>query len=143
MSAPGGQILNHLQVWLIAKYNIDAAYRSFADRVKGPWRDSLVDHWYKHAKQERKQAYEIAMKIVALGGDPIITVIQVPACVSNLGAFCKVLSDLELKAIHNGRITVDLAGENAPLRVMAEQIILVDSNHLDDLARMCAQFEIR
>lgn len=141
MGSPEGAVLNHLQTWLNAKYTIDIAYRSFADRVKGPWRDSLVDHWYKHAKEERRQGYELAMKIVALGGDPLVTTIQVPACTPNLGGFCKVLAELELKAIENGRIAVGMAGENAPLRVLAEQLILVDSQHLDDIRRMCASFD--
>jgi bacterioferritin (cytochrome b1) len=141
MASPEGAVLNHLQTWLNAKYTIEIAYRSFADRVKGPWRDSLVDHWHEHAKEERAHAYDLAMKIVALGGDPLVTTVQVPPCTPNLGGFCKVLADLELKAIEAGRVAVKLAGENAPLRVLAEQLILVDAQHLDDLRRMCASFD--
>lgn len=141
-AAPEGQLLAHLGKWLTAKYRIDASYRSYADRVKGPWRDALVEHWYTHAKQERKQAYDIAMKIVALGGDPMQTVIDVPAAPANLGAFCAQLAQLELAAIENGRIAIQLAGENAPLRVLAEQVIYTDAQHLDDLRRMCAGFDV-
>ena len=134
---PVGQVVAHLQAWLTAKYVIDAAYRSFADRSHGPWRDSLVDHWYKHAKEERDQAYDLAMKVAALGGDPIVTTVQVPPCVPNIVAFCAVLSDLELKAIDKGRAAIAMSGQNDPLRVMAEQIIMVDSHHLDDIRRLC------
>lgn len=134
-AAPLDQIITHLGTWLTAKYTIDAAYRSYADRVRGPWRDALVDHWYKHAKEERKQGYDLAMKIVALGGDPIQTVIEVPAAETSLGAFCAQLSALELKAIENGRIAIQLAGDDAPIRVLAEQLIYTDSQHLDDLRR--------
>ena len=139
--APVGQVIAHLSKWLTAKYRIDASYRSYADRVKGPWRDALVEHWYTHAKQERKQAYDIAMKIVALGRDPMQTIIDVPPAPANLGAFCAQLAQLELSAIKNGRITIQLAGENAPLRVLAEQVIYTDAQHLDDLRRMCASFD--
>ncbi|HEY8094547.1 MAG TPA: ferritin-like domain-containing protein [Methylobacter sp.] len=140
-AAPEQQIIGHLLQWLTAKYTIEAAYRSFADRVKGPWRDSLVDHWHDHAKEERDQAYDIAMKIIGLGGDPVTTAINIPVCASSLEMFCQVLSELELKAINNGRIAVTMAGDNAPLRVFSEQIVLVDAQHLDDLRRMCASFE--
>lgn len=141
-AAPVGQVIAHLNQWLTAKYRIDAAYRSYADRVRGPWRDALVDHWYTHAEEERKQAYDLAMKVVALGGDPIQTVIDVPAATASLGAFCAQLAQLELSAIENGRIAIQLAGENAPLRVLAEQIIYVDAQHLDDIRRMCASFDV-
>ena len=141
-AAPVGQVLAHLGEWLLAKYRIDAAYRSYADRVKGPWRDSLVDHWYGHAKEERDQGYDLAMKIVALGGDPILTSIDVPPATANLGGFCMSLIDLEVKAIEKGYTAIQLAGNNGPLRVLAEEIMLVDSKHLDDLRRMCASFDI-
>ena len=141
-AAPIGQVLAHLNEWLVAKYRIDAAYRSFADRVKGPWRDALVDHWYTHAGEERQQAYDLAMKIVALGGDPILGNVNVPQIPANLGGFCAALIGLELKAIESAHGTIELAGSNGPLRVMAEQIMMVDAQHLDDLRRMCATFDM-
>lgn len=141
-AVPDAEVVAHLGKWLTAKYTIDAAYRSFSDRVKGPWRDSLVDHWYKHAEEERRQGYDLAMKIVAIGGDPIQTSIQVPPATANLGGFCMALMDLELKAIENGRVAIQMAGDNAPLRVLAEQIIYTDAQHLDDLRRMAATFDM-
>lgn len=141
-AVPLGQVLAHLGKWLTAKYRIDAAYRSYADRVRGPWRDALVDHWYKHAEEERRQGYDLAMKIVAIGGDPIQTVIEVPPATASLGAFCAQLAKLEADAIENGKVAIQMAGGNAPLRVLAEQIIYVDAQHLDDLRRMCAGFDI-
>lgn len=142
LAVPVGQLLNQLGKWLTSKYRIDIAYRSYADRVKGPWRDSLVDHWYKHAGEERQQAYDLAMKIVALGGDPIQTTIEVPACTPNLTGFCAILMELELSAIENARTVVQMAGNNGPVRVLAEQVMLVDSQHLDDLHRMVCSFDV-
>lgn len=136
LAVPLGQLLAQLGKWLTAKYRIDAAYRSYADRVRGPWRDALVDHWYTHAEEERKQAYDLAMKIVALGGDPMQTIIDVPPCPPNLEGFCASLMALELAAIENAHAVVQMAGSNGPVRVLAEQIMLVDAQHLDDLRRM-------
>lgn len=141
LAVPDGELLAQLGKWLTAKYRIDAAYRSYADRVKGPWRDALVGHWYRHAEEERRQAYDLAMKIIALGGDPIQTMIDVPACPANLMGFCASLMQLELAAIENAHEVVRMAGQNGPVRVLAEQIMLVDAQHLDDLRRMCAGFD--
>jgi len=138
---PTGQVIAHLQKWLTAKYAIDAAYRSFADRVKGPWRDSLVDHWYDHSKEERQHAYDLAMRIVGMGGDPMQTFIQVPTCTANLQGFFKTLASMELEAIEAGRAAIKMAGENTSLQVMAENFVLVDTQHLDDIRRMQVQFQ--
>lgn len=138
LAVPLGQAIAHLQTWLAAKYRIDAAYRSFADRVKGPWRDSLVEHWQEHAKEERTAAYDLAMKIVGLGGDPSVTVVEVPMTPANLGAFCATLMSLELKAIEAARETMSMSGELVSLRVLAENICLQDTAHLDDLRRLCS-----
>ena len=51
LSAPDGQVIAHLQKFLSAKYAIDMAYRNFADRIRGPWRDALAEHWYEHSAQ--------------------------------------------------------------------------------------------
>jgi len=135
-AAPDGQVVAHLQKFINAKYAIDAAYRSFADRVKGPWRDALVDHWHEHAKEERDQAYDLAMKVVGLGADPVQTVVQVPSCEPTVVSFCKVLMEMELKAIENGRRLIVLAGDNTAMKVLGENLILTDTQHLDDLRRM-------
>lgn len=136
LAAPAGQVIAHLNKWLSAKYRIDAAYRSYADRVKGPWRDSLVEHWQTHAGEERQAAYDLAMKIVGFGGDPNVTVIEVPMAPPDLASMCMVLMRLELAAIEAARETMSLSGELVSLRVLAENICLQDTQHLDDLRRM-------
>src|SRR5262249_52439317 len=132
----------HLQHFLSAKYAVEMSYRSFADRVKGPWRDALVDHWHEHAKDERDSAYQLAMKVVGLGGDPIQTGITIPPCPANVAGFCKVLMDQELEAIEAGRKLIVFAGVNTGLKVLAENTVVLDSHHLDDLRRTCASMEI-
>ena len=136
LAVPTSQIVAHLNHWLRAKYEIDAAYRSFADRIKGPWRDALVEHWQEHAKEERGHAYDLAMKIVGLGSDPIQTAINVPTCPANLVAFGAVLVDMELKAIDAAHKTIEMSGTMRSLAVMAENMMLTDTQHLDDLRRM-------
>lgn len=134
---PDGQMISLLQEILNAKYAIDMAYRSFADRTRGPWRDALVDHWYEHAKEERQSQYDIAMKIVGMNADPMVTVVTVPQCPANLDGFCAMLARMELNLIELARKLVDLSGDNTSMRVFAENLVLVDTQHLDDLRRMC------
>lgn len=139
LAAGPGELIAHLNHFLGAKYAVENSYRSFADRVKGPWRDSLVDHWHEHAKDERQSAYDLAMKCVALGGDPMLTTVQVPPCPPNLAGFMQVLMQQELDAIEAGRKLAQMAGDNMGLRVLAENTVVLDSHHLDDLRRMAAQ----
>lgn len=141
-TVPTAQVIAHLIEWQNAKYTIDIVYRNFADRVRGPWRDSIYEHWYEHAKEERENAYNLSMKIIALGADPMHTVVTIPQCPSNLAGFCAIIKDLEIKAIEKGKKTLEFAGENDSLRVFAEDIILIDSQHLDDLARMCSDMNL-
>ncbi len=140
LAVPAGQIISHLNGWLTAKYRIEASYRSYADRVRGPWRDALVGHWYEHADEERKQSYALAMKIVGLGGEPMPAPISIPECPTNLMAFCSVLMSLEVAAIESARKTIEMAGSMDPLRVLAEEIMLKDAHHLDDLRRICTGY---
>jgi bacterioferritin (cytochrome b1) len=136
-----GELIAHLNHFLSAKYAVEASYRSFADRVKGPWRDSLVSHWHEHAEDERKSSYDLAMKCVALGGDPILTTVQVPPCTPNLAGFMQILITQELDAIEAGRKLAAMAGDSMGLRVLAENTVVLDSHHLDDLYRMLARFD--
>lgn len=125
-----------LQKWLELKYSLEVAYRSFADRSRGPWRDALVDHWYEHAKDEKKHQYSLAMKIVGLGGDPAVTCINIPQCELSLKNFFLCLMELELQTIEIGREVIRISGDNTGLRLLAEEMVLLDSHHLDDLKRM-------
>ena len=129
-------VISTLQCYLEAKYSLEIAYRSYADRVKGPWRDSLVSHWYEHAKDEKKSQYDLAMKIIGLGGDPAVCSITIPNCTYGLQSFFMCLMEMELRAIELGRELIQMSGDNDGLRLLMEEIVLNDSHHLDDLKRM-------
>lgn len=136
LAAPDGQVIAALMELLQAKYAIEASYRSFADRTRGPWRDSLVEHWTTHAGEERQSAYDVAMKIVALGGDPALGQIVMPSCTASLEGFFVLLAEQEMAAILAARKIAAMAGDDMALRVMMENTSILDSQHLDDLRRM-------
>jgi bacterioferritin (cytochrome b1) len=134
-AVPEGQVIAHLQKFLSAKYAIDMAYRNFSDRLLGPYRDGLAEHWYKHAEDERKNTYALNMKVIGMGADPMQSYIQIPACPPNVDGFIQVLMALELDAIEAGRQLAEMAGANVGLRVFAEDTVVLDTHHLDDLRR--------
>ena len=136
LSVPDGQVIAHLSHFISAKYSVEIAYRNFSDRIKGLWRDSLVEHWHKHAQDERQSTYDLSMKLIGLGGDPVLTMIQIPVCTSNVIGFHQILMKMELEAIEAGRTLIQMAGQNTGLKVLAENTVLLDSHHLDDLKRM-------
>ena len=131
-----GQMISILQDILNCKYAIDNAYRSFSDRLTGPYREAVVEHWKDHAKDERQGAYDIAMKIVGMGADPMVTTTSVPQCPGNLAAFGQCLVEMELDLIKKARELIDCCGDNTSMRVLAENIVLIDTHHLDDQRRM-------
>lgn len=133
---PIGQMISALSTYLGSKYAIDVAYRSFSDRIRGPWRDSLIEHWAEHAEEEREAAYDLAMKIMGLGSDPLISVVQLPVTSGDISAFFKTLENMEMNAIKTGREIIKMSGDNTAMKVMVENIVMVDTQHLDDLRRM-------
>lgn len=140
-AVPLGQIISTLQTLLGAKYAIEMSYRSYADRIKGLWRDALVDHWHDHAKDERDMTYDLAMKIVGLGSDPIQTMIQIPQCPANHFAFCKCLAAQELEAIKTERQIIEMAGTNTGLKVLIESHCQLDCHHIDDIRRLSSEMK--
>lgn len=122
---------------LHCKYGLDIMYRSFADRLGEPWRDSLAKHWYEHAEDERKMSYDVAMKLYGMHCDPILGMIDVPKCDSAFDSLCQCLADVELQCIKLSRDILSVCGENVSLRVFIENIIVLDTHHLDDLRRIC------
>jgi bacterioferritin (cytochrome b1) len=135
--APPGQIISLLRSYLTLKYTTDVAYRNLSDRLHGPWREAMTKHMYEHAEDERNHTYAIAMKIIGLGGDPVVqTINAIPDSTPNLTSILTALAGLELQAIKIARGLLFLSGEDDGLRVFVEDILLKDSHHLDDLRRM-------
>jgi bacterioferritin (cytochrome b1) len=122
------------------KYAIYIAYTNFADRLRGPYRDAVVEHWQDHAKEEKQAAYDIAMKLFGLGCDPTVRCIEIPECGNEVGEMAKCLANMELDLINKSRALCSLSGENTAMRVLGENIVLTDTQHLDDLRRMSYEF---
>ena len=125
-----------LTSYLLMKYEADLAYRSYADRVRGPWRDALYGHWKEHSEDERKGSYDIAMKLVALGVDPQVGELKVPEVVADTSLMMQALTAHEERLIDQGIRIIGICGEDVGLRILMENLVVNDSHHLDDLRRM-------
>ncbi len=122
---------------LSQKYSLHVAFRSNADRIhSSAWRDSLFEHFEDHAEEELDMAYDIAMKIVSLGSDPVVSNIEIPYCAADVSSVFNMLIEMELKAIDTANRLAKMSGNNTSLRVLAENIVLIDTQHIDDIRRM-------
>jgi bacterioferritin len=117
------------------KYTTHLAYMNYGDRIRAHFRDSIYAHFGEHMDEERKDAYHLAMKITALGGEPTPKVATVPD-VNDLHQIFMVLLQMEKELIKELRNLAAMAGENLSLKVMLEQMVLTDQQHADDLRRM-------
>jgi bacterioferritin (cytochrome b1) len=117
------------------KYTIIFMYMNYGDRIRAHFRDVIYDHFKEHIKEERMDAYHLAMKITALGGEPIPKVGVIPN-MSDLHQIFMTLLQTEKQLIEELRHLSDMAGDNLSLKVMLEQMVLTDQQHADDLRRM-------
>jgi bacterioferritin (cytochrome b1) len=117
------------------KYTTHLAYMNYGDRIRAHFRDAIYDHFKEHMKEERTDAYHLAMKITALGGEPTPKVGTVPD-VNDLHQIFTILLQMEKELIQELRNLSAMAGENLSLKVMLEQMVLTDQQHADDLRRM-------
>lgn len=134
-------VIKQLNKILKLKYTGIILYTNYGDRLLAHWRDSVADHFTDHMKDERKGAYAIVRKITALGGAPDPKVAPMRS-VDDFHGMLMELMTAEKDLIKEARALVEMAGENVGLRVMAEDLVVTDAHHLDDLRRllMCENF---
>jgi bacterioferritin (cytochrome b1) len=128
-------LLKKLQKVLELKYTGILAYTHYADRIRAPFRDSIADHFKEHAKEERRGAYDYALKMTALGGEPEARIGKIPN-VSGIKQICMALMTAELGLLDAERELVDLSGDYTGFRLMVEEHLRLDQAHLDDLRRL-------
>ncbi len=112
-------------------------YLDFSFRVFGPTRKPVVEHFMEEAKESFDHATMLGNKIVALGGKPAVTA-DVPKMKGGAS-----LDDLLQAAIENEKAAVaiysELLGmvqEETALRVLFENQILAEQEHLEELSKM-------
>lgn len=134
-AVPQEKIVAQCQKLLKLKYTIHLAYMNYGDRIRAHFRDTIYAHFGEHMGEERNDAYHLAMKITALGGEPTPKVGTVPD-INDLHQIFMTLLQLEKQLLLELRNLSAMAGENLSIKVMLEQMVLTDQQHADDLRRM-------
>lgn len=134
-AAPQEEVVAQLNRLLRMKYTTILAYTNYGDRLRHVFRDSVAAHFKEHRKEEQADAYHLAMKITALGGEPEPKTSAVVST-AELHLMIVALLDLELELLQALRKLSAMAGENLSLKVMVDEMVLKDQQHADDLRRM-------
>jgi len=102
--------------------------------VAGPIRAPLVSMFRQMASDSMQHAVKLGEKIVALGGHPSIKIQEIYEPGDQ--TIEEMLSeDLQAEREHLSLYEkqLDLVKDNTPLRLMLEQVIVEESNHIDQL----------
>lgn len=134
-AVPQEKVVGQCVKLLKLKYTAMLMYVNYGDRIRAHFRDSIYAHFNEHMEEERKDAYHLAMKITALGGEPTPKVVAIPD-INDLHQIFMHLLQAEKELLQELRNLVAMAGENLSLKVMAEQMVLTDQQHADDMRRM-------
>ena len=134
-AVPQEKVVAQCQKLLRLKYSAMISYVNYGDRIRAHFRDPIYEHFNEHMAEERRDAYHLAMKITALGGEPAPKVSPVPD-VSDLHQIMMTLLQMEKELLQELRVLAAMAGENIGLKTSLEQMALTDSRHADDLRRM-------
>lgn len=139
---PGKSVSDYLLQYLNTKYELHAMYRSFADRLRGPYRDAIVSHWHEHAADQMKSAYTIAMSLISMKTEPVISFSFAHVTESDFFPMANQLLEVEAKGVEFlvCALAQNLASASDRveygLRVTLEEQLVLDRHHIDDLVRM-------
>ena len=134
-AVPQDKVVAQCNKLLRLKYSIMLMYVNYGDRIRAHYRDAIYQHFQEHMEEEREDAYHLTMKITALGGEPGTKVAPIPDA-GTIESMMTNLLQAEKELIQELRVLAEMAGENLPLKVTLEQMVLTDSQHADDLRRM-------
>ena len=102
--------------------------------VAGPLRGSLVQMFRKQAADSMQHAIKLGEKITALGGHPSVNIqaIYEPG-EQSIEDMLKEDLDAERQHLEMYEKQLKLVEDNTPLRLMMEQVIVEESQHIDEL----------
>lgn len=105
--------------------------------VFGPNRGPLVQMFRAQATESMNHAIQLGEKITALGGHPTVKVDQVfePGYQSIEDMLAEDLKAEKLQlGLYTGQLK-EFGNENLPMKLMLEQIIVSEQNHVDEMEK--------
>lgn len=135
------ELITRMNQALSLEYAGMLQYLQHSYLVQGPWRAVYQEYFEKEADHTRKHAKRLGMRIVALGGVPVVE----PATIRQATDLTEMLTqDLELE-----RQALDLYCElvranedNVPLRVFFETMAFEEQDDVWELEKLLEQHKL-
>jgi bacterioferritin len=115
-------------------------YTQHSFLVQDLWREVYAPMFRKSAEESLRHAHLIGDKIVALGGVPTVERAEVRQA-SDLQEMLRYDLEFEREAVKLYGSALDLCGDNKPLRVLLEDIILEEQDGVDHLEKLLRAHE--
>lgn len=130
-------LINNLNEDLANELGAIIQYITYAAKATGPFRPQLSEFFLAEVTDEQGHAQFLANKIVALGGEPCTTPVEVPAAASNREMLEAVLA-AENKAVAGYTKRAQEADEygDKGLAVQLEDMVRDESGHSEETERI-------
>jgi bacterioferritin len=128
------QMIKYLNEIVSAEYSQWLRYFHYGLVLRGHGRDALTEEFSKHADEELDHASTVALRIVGLGGYPVTQVTQ-PKPLRETEDILKELLYHEQEGVALYRKVMDACGENVGTRVLLEDNVSNEQEHIDELWR--------
>jgi len=136
-------LIKHLNDDLANEFAAIIQYSTYAAKVTGPYRPQLVQFFSAELPDEQAHAQFLANKIVTLGGEPVTVAAPVKAA-STTREMLEAVLEAESRAIagYTQRASEADALGDIGLRVQLENMILDETTHRDETARILANWSL-
>lgn len=109
--------------------------------VQDLWREVYAEMFREGAEESLGHAQKIGDKIVALGGTPTVERAEVHQS-TDLHEMLQHALELERGAVRHYAEALDMCEDNAPLRVLLEDIILEEQEGVEHLEKILGSHEL-
>ena len=128
------KVLDALNLDLEHEFSAMIRYLHHSFIITGPLRGSLVPMFRAKASESMQHAIKLGEKISALGGHPSVKIQEIYEP-GDQSIEDMLLENLEAEKLHLAMYEkqLDLVADNTPLRLMFEQVIVEESDHVEEL----------
>lgn len=131
----GIEVLDLLQQALINEFQQWDLYYAYKGQLTGLSRDPLMAHFETHAGEEANHIEVLQRYIVGMGAIPTTERKRIPLIKDNsVEAIIELQLEFEVEAVEiYKKILKELNEDSAPLRIEIENILAVETEHMQDL----------
>ncbi len=131
----GIEVLDLLQQALTNEFQQWDLYYAYKGQLTGLSRDPLMSHFETHAGEEAKHIEVLQRYIVGMGAIPTTERKRIPLIKDNsVEAIIELQLEFEVEAVEiYKKILKELNEDSAPLRIEIENILAVETEHMQDL----------